>query len=89
MCSDIGLSRGLMTDLKMGRRTGISAETADKISKYFGVSADEVISGKKINPTVNEDDGITENRRNLIELVKSMDEEQVDAFLAIARKAKG
>lgn len=38
MCTDLGISKGLLTDLKMGRRSGISAKTADKIASYFGVS---------------------------------------------------
>ena len=38
LCSDLGLSRGLMTDLKMGRKTGVSAVTAQKIAGYFNVS---------------------------------------------------
>lgn len=51
MCNDIGLSRGLMTDLKMGRRTGVSAETADKIAKYFKVPIEDVVNGKKKPPS--------------------------------------
>ncbi len=38
MCSDIGISKGLLTDLKMGRRSGVSAVTAQKIASYFNVS---------------------------------------------------
>lgn len=38
MCTDIGISKGLLTDLKMGRRTGVSAVTAQKIATYFDVS---------------------------------------------------
>lgn len=38
MCTELGISKGLLTDLKMGRRSGISAKTADKIASYFGVS---------------------------------------------------
>ncbi len=38
LCSDLGISKGLLTDLKMGRRSGISAVTAQKIAGYFGVS---------------------------------------------------
>ncbi len=38
LCDDLGLSRGLMTDLKMGRKKGISAQTAQKIAAYLGVS---------------------------------------------------
>ena len=38
LCDETGLSRGLMTDLKMGRKKSVSAETAQKIAAYFGVS---------------------------------------------------
>lgn len=38
MCTSLGLSKSLMTDLKSGRKKGISAETAQKIASYFGVS---------------------------------------------------
>lgn len=38
MCTDLGISKGLLTDLKMGRRSGVSAKTADKIASYFGVT---------------------------------------------------
>lgn len=38
MCDELGLSRGLMTDLKMGRKKGVNADTAQKIAGYFGVS---------------------------------------------------
>ena len=45
MCVDLGLSKSLMTDLKSGRKKGITAETAQKIAEYFGVSVDRVLSG--------------------------------------------
>ncbi|MBQ3252147.1 MAG: helix-turn-helix transcriptional regulator [Oscillospiraceae bacterium] len=38
LCDETGLSRGLMTDLKMGRKKSVNAETAQKIAGYFGVS---------------------------------------------------
>ena len=38
LCADLGISRGLMTDLKMGRKKGVNAETARKIAEYLGVS---------------------------------------------------
>lgn len=38
LCNELGLSRGLMTDLKMGRKKSVSAQTAQKIAAYFGVS---------------------------------------------------
>lgn len=38
LCDDLGLSRSLMTDLKMGRKKTVQAETAQKIAEYLGVS---------------------------------------------------
>lgn len=38
LCDDLELSRGLITDLKMGRKKSVSAQTAQKIAGYFGVS---------------------------------------------------
>ena len=38
LCDDLQLSRGLITDLKMGRKKSVNAQTAQKIATYFGVS---------------------------------------------------
>lgn len=43
MCDELGLSRGLMTDLKMGRKKGVSAETAQRIASYLGVSVGRLL----------------------------------------------
>ena len=38
LCADLGISRGIITDLKSGRKKDLYATTAYKIAKYFGVS---------------------------------------------------
>ncbi|HCW81014.1 MAG TPA: transcriptional regulator [Ruminococcaceae bacterium] len=38
MCREAKVSRGNLTDLKMGRQTGLSAKNANKIASYFGVT---------------------------------------------------
>lgn len=43
MCSDLGISRGIMGDLKAGRTKKLSAENLEKISNYFGVSSDYLL----------------------------------------------
>lgn len=43
-------SKAFMTELKMGRKKGISAGTAQKIADYFGVSVDRVLYGKRDDP---------------------------------------
>ena len=43
LCDELGLSRGLMTDLKMGRKKTLNAETAQKIAGFFGVSVGHLL----------------------------------------------
>ena len=43
LCDTLGISRGLMTDLKMGRKKSLNAETAQKIAGYFGVSVGHLL----------------------------------------------
>lgn len=56
LCDDLGLSRSLMTDLKMGRKKTVQAETAQKIAEYFGVSVGYLLGNET---TVATSDGNT------------------------------
>lgn len=38
LCDEMNLSRSLMTDLKMGRKKTVNAQTAQKIADFLGVS---------------------------------------------------
>ena len=84
LCSELGLSRGLVTDLKMGRKKSISAETAQKIASYFGVSVGYLL-GSQEEPT--------EDRTDLLEQVdiafygdfKELDESQKEAVRDMVR----
>jgi transcriptional regulator with XRE-family HTH domain len=38
MCLDLGLSKSTMSDIKNGRKKGVSTGTAQKIASYFNVS---------------------------------------------------
>lgn len=48
LCSETGISKGLLTDLKMGRRSGVSAVTAQKIASYFDVSVGYLLGEEEI-----------------------------------------
>lgn len=52
MCADIGISRGLITDLKMGRKNDITSATAQKIASYFGVSVSYLLGEDIENASV-------------------------------------
>src|SRR5699024_8648442 len=57
MCNDLGLSRGMMTDLKMGRKQTLSADTLSKIAAYFNVSVDYLLGNEeKEQPALSKED---------------------------------
>ena len=91
MCTDTGISKGLLTDLKMGRRTGVSAVTAHKIASYFDVSVgyllgEEEIIEKQEQPT--EYDGLSDDLKELIEHLKTLPEDKVKMLLQVAKSIK-
>lgn len=55
MCTEASISKGLITDLKMGRKKTVRADTAQKIADYFGVTVDRVLGAEKA-PAPKEDE---------------------------------
>ncbi len=49
LCDDLHLSRSLMSDLKMGRKKSVNADTAQKIAGYFGVSVGQLLGQETEN----------------------------------------
>lgn len=54
MCSELGISRGTLGDLKAGRTKKLSADNLSKIAKRFSVPSDFILTGeqKENAPTV-------------------------------------
>ena len=48
MCKDVDIQPSIMTDLKMGRRSGLKADTAARIANYFGVSVDYLLGNEDV-----------------------------------------
>lgn len=76
MCKDVGIQPSIMTDLKMGRRSSVKAETADRIANYFGVSVGYLLGNEPKEKPATDSDGLTEaDRRDIAEeLERLMDE---------------
>lgn len=103
MCTDLGISKSLMTDLKNGRKKGVNAETAQKIASYFGVSVGYLLGEeekKSLSPAVTtEDEELMEyleelktrpEMRMLFSLSKNASKEDVeDAVRIIEALRKG
>ena len=56
LCDELGLSRGLMTDLKMERKKTVNAQTAQKIAAYFGVSVGYLLGEEESRDVLEEVD---------------------------------
>lgn len=51
LCSNIGIRRSFLSELKAGRTKSLSAEILSKIAAYFNVSVDYLLTGnQKENP---------------------------------------
>lgn len=82
MCTDIGMSKGILTDLKMGRQSGISAANAQKIASYFGVSVGYLLGEEqKKEAAIQTDNDLSESKKQLIALAESCSEEDAERLL--------
>ena len=87
LCDELGLSRGLMTDLKMGRKKGVNAQTAQKIAAYFGVSVGYLL-GEEESTAIAE--GQSQDVLDQVDVAfygdfKELDEEQKEAVRDMVR----
>ena len=84
---DLGLSTGNLSRWKSG--VVPKSDTLEKIADYLGVSTDELLGKEK--PAIQEDNGLTDAERELMELFDKVPEDkqefvlqQVEAALRLA-----
>ena len=88
LCTDVGISRGILTDLKMGRQTSLSASNAQKIASYFDVSVGYLLGEeekdiKKEQPI--ENDGLSEKRKALMQFAMEVPEDKAEMILRVMK----
>lgn len=81
MCTEASVSKGLITDLKMGRKKTVHVETAQKIADYFGVTVDRVLGAEK-EAAAPKDDGLSPMESQLMEYVRALTDDQKKMLLA-------
>lgn len=88
MCTDLSISKGTLTDLKMKRQTGISAKKAQKIASYFGVSVGYLLGEeeKKEQSTESELSIIKKEFIQKIEKMTDAQIEKLEQILALVEK---
>ena len=71
MCTDLGISKSLMTDLKSGRKKTVNVETAQKIASYFNVTVGYLLGEEE---TTKEEETINETLSDIILTLSNDDE---------------
>lgn len=90
MCAEAGISKGLLTDLKMGRRTGVSAVTAQKIASYFGVSVAYLLGEEeKEKPTSHQVGELSEEELEIIADLRRLADADHSAILRMIKSLSG
>lgn len=85
MCREAGVSRGNLTDLKMGRQSGLNVKNAMKIAEYFGVTVEYLTFGEEVlKPTEESKTNIIKIAgRNGVYVERHLTDAQIAAFTAM------
>lgn len=94
MCKDVGIQPSIMTDLKMGRRQSMKAETATKLADYFGVSVSYLMGREETKKAsaeaeaVKKEDELSKKLNSLLELANEDTKEALIVFLEQTLKGR-
>ena len=87
MCTELGFSKSLMTDLKNGRKKSVNAETAQKIASYFNVSVGYLLGEEKKEQSTESE--LSTKKKEFIQKVEKMTDAQIERLeqiLALVEK---
>lgn len=80
MCVDLGISKGIITKLKLEQQKSINSSTAQKIADYFGVSVDRVMGVEK-EPHVPKDIRLSDEELDFIQWYRTAATEKDKALI--------
>ena len=77
LCTDLQMSKGTLTDLKMGRQTGLSAAKAQKIASYFNVSVGYLL-GEEEKKEQSTESELSIKKKEFIQKIEGMSDAQIE-----------
>lgn len=80
MCLDLGLSKSTLSDMKSGRKNGISTTTANKMADYLGVSVDYLLNGEEQKNNAPDELVLTEDEIRILSAFREMSPERQKAL---------
>lgn len=87
MCTELGFSKSLMTDLKNGRKKSVNAETAQKIASYFDVSVGYLLGEEEKRQSTKSE--LSKKKTEFIQKIERMTDAQIERLeqiLALVEK---
>lgn len=89
MCKEASVSRAIMSEFKMGRTKKLSTDTLEKLSNYFSVPIDYLLTGEtkeqKNKPHSINAAELSEKERILVNIAKGFTDEQYQALIVLAK----
>lgn len=85
MCLDLGLSKSTLSDIKGGRKKGVSTATAQKIASYFGVTVGYLLGEEEKEEKPTDTDGLSEKRKALIDFAMSVPDDKAEMILRVMK----
>lgn len=87
LCSNIGIRRSFISELKAGRTKSLSTEVLSKIAAYFNVSVDYLLTGnQKENPPQQPQSEVDAALERIRRKLESMPKEQREALMNLIEK---
>ena len=94
LCKETGIQPSVLTDLKMGRQSGLSAKNINKVAEYFGVSVGYLLGEKNIEENystkkpVQDDIILDELEFALFGEIRELKSEEKQELLRMARRMR-
>ena len=86
MCLDLGISKSTLSDIKCGRKKGISTDNAQKIASYLGVTVGYLLGEEETKKSPAEPI-LNEGEKMLIELFRLVPEDKQKMVIQMVRAA--
>lgn len=85
MCTDLGLSRSLITKLKNDPKRTINGDTAQKIADYFGVSVDCILgTAQNEQSPIPDEMELNDDQKAAMDIMMQMNDDQLRRFIKLA-----
>ena len=83
MCLDLGMSKSTLSDLKSGRKKGVTADTAQKIASYLGVSVEYLLGEEEQKNTPTPQSEGSPILQEIVSQLDDMTDDQLEKLLSV------